>query len=159
MNSTQKIDDGKAQYPLQRTYIASSRLNLQHYQMHQLIGSLIPPHIPIAPKDLIADLGAGTGIWLLDLSRSVPNDCTLEGWDISDQQFPLPGGLPQNVKFGLLDCSQENGVPENLKQRYSVVHIGIVGAVIKNEDVLNIWIRNVWEMLSECITSKVLILR
>ncbi|PQE14568.1 umta methyltransferase family protein [Rutstroemia sp. NJR-2017a WRK4] len=81
-----------------------ARLNLQHYLWKDGLGYLLHPSIPLnGPNTRIADLGTGTGIWVLDLARQLPETTQLYGFDISDAQYPHPKYLPPNVKLETLD--------------------------------------------------------
>ncbi|KAF2258859.1 hypothetical protein CC78DRAFT_410600, partial [Lojkania enalia] len=82
---------------LQRNNIAATRLNLQHYQFQLAIGWLLHPAVPMKPHMHVADLAAGTVIWPLDLIDHVLADAILEGWDISNEQFPFADSLPWNA--------------------------------------------------------------
>jgi hypothetical protein len=135
------------EYVLRRNYAAAARLNLQHYQHRQCLGYLLHPSIPVQPGLKIADVATGTGIWLLELAGEVPEHCVLEGWDISDAQFPHESCLPSNVKFGVFDATRD--VPEELIAKYDIVHVGLLALVLKNGDPA-VWIHNLMKMLSKC---------
>jgi hypothetical protein len=137
------------EYVLKRDYAASARLNLQHYQHKQCLGYLLHPSIPLKPGYHIADVATGTGVWLLDLAGQIAGNCVLEGWDISDAQFPHESSLPENVKFGIFDATA--GVPERLEERYDIIHVGLLALVVKNGDP-SVWIQNLLKMLSKCLT-------
>jgi hypothetical protein len=132
-------------YALQRHHAASTRLNLQHYQMQQILGHLLHPSIPIRPGMKIGEIATGTAIWLLDLVDHVPSDCLLEGWDISDDQYPGSELLPDNIKLGIWDATSE--VPEHMIERYDVVHVSIVAFVVQGVDP-GLWIENLKKMIS-----------
>jgi hypothetical protein len=135
-----------SQYVLRRDYAASARLNLQHYQHKQCLGYLLHPSIQIKPGMKIADVATGTGTWLLDLSDEVPEHCLLEGWDISNAQFPHKSSLPANVKFGVFDATA--GIPKDLVEKYDVVHVGLLALVVKGDPAE--WIQNLMRLLSKC---------
>lgn len=90
------IDD----YTLGRDYRASGRLHLQHHLWLETFGYHLNPSIPTSKEDLaIVDVGTGTGVWLLELDRRLPNpSARLCGVDISADQFPRPEWLPPNAR-------------------------------------------------------------
>lgn len=157
--TTQASYQSTNDYVLRRNYAASARLNLQHYQHKQCLSYLLHPSIPMREGIRIADVATGTGVWLLDLATSSPANCTFEGWDISDAQFPHKSSLPDNVKFGTFDVTA--GVPEELVGRYDVVHVGLLALVIKDGNP-GPWVENLGKMLSEfrsraracCVSAK-----
>eukprot|EP00136_Aspergillus_niger_P009767 XP_001401990.2 methyltransferase [Aspergillus niger CBS 513.88] len=119
-------------YRLGRDVIASTRLNLQHYIWKENIGYLLHPSIrfPNASSNSdisIADVGTGTGIWLLDLHRQYPN-ATLHGFDISSEQYPAPGFLPSNISLRHLNILEE--IPEEYVEKYDVVHARLLVQVV-----------------------------
>jgi SAM-dependent methyltransferase len=64
------------------------------------LGFLIHPNIPLLSSTLkIADIGTGTGIWLLDVAKNLPQTCQLTGFDVSSSAFPPSETLPPNVTF------------------------------------------------------------
>ncbi|OCK76944.1 S-adenosyl-L-methionine-dependent methyltransferase [Lepidopterella palustris CBS 459.81] len=134
------------EYVLRRDYAASARLNLQHYQMKETIGYLLHPDIRVSEGMRIADIACGTGMWLLDLSSEVPESVTLEGFDISDDQFPHMSYLPKNIKLKTLDAT--GPVPEELVGRYDVVHVALLTLVVKDGEP-GVWIRNLMSMLEQ----------
>lgn len=66
----------------------------------------------------IADIGAGTGIWLLDLSEQLPSSVQLDGFDIDVSQCPPRAWLPSNVAMRKLDIDDE--IPEELVGVYGM---------------------------------------
>jgi SAM-dependent methyltransferase len=47
----------------------------------------------------VADIATGTGIWLMDLAKTLPSTCHFTGYDISAAQFPPQSSWPPNVSF------------------------------------------------------------
>ena len=56
---------------------------------------------------VIADVGTGTGIWLLDLAESLPQSTELWGFDIDLSQTPPREWLPENVHMEQLDIHDD----------------------------------------------------
>jgi SAM-dependent methyltransferase len=68
------------------------------------LGFLIHPNIPLlSPTLKVADIGTGTGIWLLDVAKSLPQTCQLTGFDVTSSAFPPSQTLPPNVSFKIQD--------------------------------------------------------
>lgn len=80
----------------------------------------------------IADIGAGTGTWLLDLAKHVPDTVQLDGFDVSTAQFPHKEWIPSNVSLSALNAKTEP--PEHLLEAYDIVHIRLFLAVVDNND-------------------------
>ncbi|PKX88641.1 class I SAM-dependent methyltransferase [Aspergillus novofumigatus IBT 16806] len=115
-------------YRLNRNVAASTRLSLQHYIWKENMGYLLHPSIDVSRPDLaIADVGTGTGIWILDLLRQLPN-AKLHGFDISSEQYPAPGFLPPNVSLSKLDILGE--IPEEYRGKFDVVHARLLVQVV-----------------------------
>ncbi|KAF7884303.1 uncharacterized protein EAF02_004639 [Botrytis sinoallii] len=111
---------------------ASVRLYLQHWMCQYETGFILHPAIPTDKKDLkILDVACGTGIWLVDLSRSLP-EAQLDGFDISDSHFPSKSELPENVKLFTHDALKPP--TEDISGKYDVVHVGRINLFIRNED-------------------------
>jgi SAM-dependent methyltransferase len=89
----------------QNIYInLSNRLDEQHFLTTKTLGFLVHPNISIAsPTAKIADVGTGTGIWLLDVAKSLPSTCEFTGFDVTPAAFPPPQTLPPNVSFKIQD--------------------------------------------------------
>ncbi|KAL7940783.1 S-adenosyl-L-methionine-dependent methyltransferase [Trichoderma barbatum] len=123
-----EIDD----YALGRDYAEGLRLETQHLLWNIHDGYTIDPKIPITPQTKIADVGTGTGVWLLDVATQVPSTVQLDGFDISDEQFPHKSNVPENVNFRITDALSK--VPDDLVGQYDVVHIRFLGPIIKGGD-------------------------
>ncbi|KAA8643883.1 hypothetical protein EYZ11_006633 [Aspergillus tanneri] len=115
-------------YRLNRDVAASTRLSLQHYIWKENMGYVLHPSIDVSQPNLsIADVGTGTGIWLLDLHRQLPN-AHLHGFDISSEQYPAPGFLPSNVSLSKLDILAD--IPEEYKEKFDIVHARLLVQVV-----------------------------
>ncbi|KAH6847219.1 S-adenosyl-L-methionine-dependent methyltransferase, partial [Chaetomium sp. MPI-CAGE-AT-0009] len=83
------------------------RLDEQHIFTTKTLGFLIHPNIPPPnPHAKIADVGCGTGIWLLDVAKSLPATCQLTGFDATASSFPPEHQVPPNVTFQTQDMHQ-----------------------------------------------------
>ncbi|CEN62960.1 hypothetical protein ASPCAL09588 [Aspergillus calidoustus] len=112
---------------------ASSRLNLQHYWATLTCGYLLHPDIPVPEDARIADIATGTGIWPISLSLALPASVQLNGFDITDAQFPPREWLPPNVRLEKLDIL--GPVPQELRGRYDVVAIRFFSLMVMDNDV------------------------
>ncbi|KAI9683049.1 MAG: hypothetical protein M1822_006242 [Bathelium mastoideum] len=111
---------------------AAVRLYIQHWMCQYQTGFLLHPAVPSqAPGLKIIDVACGTGIWLIDLSRSLPN-AQLDGFDISDAHFPPRDELPRYVDLFSLDATKP--LPEHMVAKYDVVHIGRINLFIRHEN-------------------------
>ncbi|XHG05978.1 hypothetical protein AWENTII_009191 [Aspergillus wentii] len=119
-------------YLLDRRLSESVRLDAQHLLWKLQTGYALHPDIPIKDDMKIADIGTGTGVWLLDIENDLPKTVNLDGFDISDSQFPPAHTLPANVHFGVLDALED--IPSKLAGRYDVVHLRMWCCVIKGND-------------------------
>jgi len=89
------------------------RLDEQHVFTTKTLGFLIHPNIPVASPTLkIADIGAGSGIWLLDVAKSLPSTCHFTGFDFTSSAFPPPQTWPSNVTFKIQDMFLPFPAPE-----------------------------------------------
>ncbi|KAL8687373.1 MAG: hypothetical protein Q9218_006434 [Villophora microphyllina] len=125
----------ESDYGLGRGYASSLRLNFQHHLLRQLLGYSIPPDLvsgkglPQTPK--IADVGAGTAQWLIDVAHEFPS-AELDGFDISGNQFPSSAWLPSNITLTELDITKS--IPANLEGQYDLVHVQLFLCVVQKED-------------------------
>ncbi|KAI4232071.1 MAG: hypothetical protein LQ349_005224 [Xanthoria aureola] len=93
----------------------------------------------------IADVGAGTGIWLIELSKTLPGSTQLDGFDIDLSQLPPKEWLPSNVATHTLDVSSV--LPPSLVGKYDIVHLRLFIAIVKHNDPVPI-LRNLVAMLT-----------
>jgi SAM-dependent methyltransferase len=127
-------------YALDRAgYSASGRLMFQHYLWKDATGCLIHPSIlsdvgggGVGPKSSggevevrVADVGAGTGAWALDVAALSGVDgidrFSVHGFDISDEQLPPAHILPENVRLSVGDALAD--VPDELHGTFDIVHV------------------------------------
>lgn len=121
-------------YLLSRDYVDCTRLNLQHYIWTQMFGYLLHPSIDTSIDNLkVADIGTGTGIWLMDLSRQLPLTSQLDGFDVDTSQAPPTEWLPANVNIRKWDIFTE--VPDELVGQYDIVHLKLLVFVVKGDPV------------------------
>ncbi|MCJ1433764.1 hypothetical protein MMC27_003129 [Xylographa pallens] len=111
---------------------AQRRLNCQHYLWRETLNFLISPNISIGPTPRVADVGTGTGIWLLDLAKNLPSSAQLEGFDISSTGYPPKEWLPSNVELRLWNVFDEP--PEHMHEKYDVVHLRLFLVVVDDND-------------------------
>ena len=71
-------------------------------------------------------------VWLCDLSNDLPSSSQLDGFDISDSQFPVPESLPSKVKLYAQDAAAEP--PRELHGQYDIVHLRLFLSVIVDND-------------------------
>lgn len=111
---------------------SSARLNYQHFLAKQQLGYLLHPSIKFQgahPK--VADVGAGTCIWSIELSQQYP-DVQFDCYDVTDTQFPATDFLPENISLHVHDAFQR--FPERLHGTYDVVHVQMFLTIVKNDD-------------------------
>ena len=121
------------QYTLDRGYSAASRLNYQFYLWKKTLKFNLHPSIPV-PKDTarIADVGTGTGIWLLDLAEEVPTSVQMDGLDITLSQAPPKQWLPPNIS--MREWSIFEDVPGDLVGKFDIVHVRLLLLVIPDDN-------------------------
>ncbi|OAK99154.1 hypothetical protein IQ06DRAFT_294576 [Phaeosphaeriaceae sp. SRC1lsM3a] len=119
-------------YVLGRGFSANARLNLQYFLWRDG-GFFLHPSLPVHGSNLrVAEIGIGTGIWLVDLARNLPASARIEGFDIDLTQCPPKEWLPENVSVHELDCLQP--LPAHLLASYDIVHIQLFHLAIHNND-------------------------
>ncbi|KAL8907022.1 MAG: hypothetical protein Q9171_006025 [Xanthocarpia ochracea] len=120
-------------YVLNRDFTASTRLNCQHYMWQQEIRFTLHLSIPEpASGAAIADVAAGTGVWLIEVAKQYPLvDCL--GLDISTTQSPPKAWLPSNIDFKIWDFTEKP--PADLCGRFDVVHIRLIGIIFDHEPI------------------------
>ena len=105
----------------------------------QLVGS----HLRVVLISLADNCSAR--IWIGELTRELPH-ARIDGFDISDEQYPPEKWYGPNVALSKLDIFKP--LPEELKGKYDVVHLRFFMAVAVDDNV-QIVIRNLKDMLSK----------
>ena len=128
-------------------------LNFQHTLFRNLLGYTIHPDIYShggLPEDArIADIGTGTGYltitlqfpcmhdidpacsqWLIDISSELPL-AQLDGFDISEDQFPCKAWLPSRISLSQLDITEN--IPQHLEGLYDLVHVQLFLCVVQKD--------------------------
>ncbi|KAJ0114058.1 hypothetical protein J7T55_007892 [Diaporthe amygdali] len=120
-------------YVFTRDYLDNSRINLMHSFWTKVFGYTVHPKIPTNQPDLrVADVGTGTGIWLLDARDTFAPSAQLEGFDISFDATPPAGVIPSNVKFRHWDVNTD--LPPDLDGVFDIVHVRFLSFVLLNDD-------------------------
>ncbi|KAL5364273.1 S-adenosyl-L-methionine-dependent methyltransferase [Aspergillus floccosus] len=122
----------KTGYILGRNISESVRLDAQHLLLTYHCGYVLHPHICVSESMNIAEVGTGTGRWLLDVARAVPETVQLDGFDVSDSQFPPRRMWPPNVTMSALNSLQDP--PLHLRGKYNVVHLRMWTCIIQQND-------------------------
>ncbi|KAL8743952.1 MAG: hypothetical protein Q9190_003748 [Brigantiaea leucoxantha] len=122
--------DGQG-YMLSYDHTAACRLNLQFYLWRDTLGFNIHPVIELDNSSCVADIACGTGSWLIDVARSLP-DAQLDGFDINLAQAPHTHWLPRNISLRPLDILQD--IPDNLLGKYDLVHVRLLVLVVQQVD-------------------------
>ena len=137
--------DGRG-YMLDRHYAAAVRLNFQHYLWKEALKFNIHPSIPVpnpGQNAYIADVCTGTAVWLAEVAHELPN-VQLHGFDIDLTQAPPKEWLPSNT--WLRQWNVFDTIPDELRGKYDIVHVGLLILVVENSDPRPI-IRNLIQML------------
>ncbi|KAJ8121264.1 hypothetical protein ONZ43_g2243 [Nemania bipapillata] len=128
------MTSSQPEYVFTRDYVDRNRLNLQHYLWVEQFGYYIHPHIPPpGPQHRIADIGTGTGVWLMDLSARLPATVRLEGLDVSLAATTPAGWVPSNVSFREWNIKQEP--PEDLIEQYDIIHVRFLLFVLLDDEI------------------------
>ena len=83
-------------------------------------------------------------IWLTDVARTLPSSAVLVGTDVSLDQ--CPPWLPSNVSLQTWSIFDEP--PDNLLGRFDVVHLRLLGFVLRDNQIAAT-IQRVMKVLSE----------
>jgi SAM-dependent methyltransferase len=129
VSATPKPDQGSA-YSLGRCHLAACRLNLQHYLWRETLGLSIHAAIKLPPNPVIADIACGTGLWLIDVSREVP-DAQLYGFDMNLTQAPHNGWLPSNISLKQWNFFDE--VPPDFIGKFDFIHARLLVMVLPDD--------------------------
>ncbi|KAI1168090.1 UMTA methyltransferase family protein [Nemania serpens] len=123
----------KDDYVFTRDFLDNTRINLMHHIWTKMFGYNVHPHIPTNNPGLrVADVGTGTGIWLLDVHDKL-KDAQLDGLDVSFDAAPPTHILPPGVTLRHWDIKQN--VPEDLIGVYDIVNVRFLAYVVLNDEV------------------------
>ncbi|KAK2604077.1 hypothetical protein N8I77_007036 [Diaporthe amygdali] len=135
----------KDDYVLTRDFLDNNRINLLHCLWVKIFGYVVHPKIPIQSANLrVADVGTGTGIWLLDVRELAAPTARLEGFDISLATVPPAETLPSNVRFRHWDVKQD--LPQDLVGAFDIVHLRSLSFVLLNSQVPDV-VERLFKML------------
>ncbi|KAI0446175.1 hypothetical protein F4803DRAFT_559569 [Xylaria telfairii] len=127
-----QVKDVLESYPLSRDFVDFNRLNLQHYFWKEIFGYNINPKILERRRVLkVADVGTGTGTWLLDVSSQLGPATELVGFDSDISQVPPKEWLPTNVAVRSWDVFTE--VPDDLIGQFDLVNLRLFSFVIQDD--------------------------
>ncbi|KAI2628672.1 S-adenosyl-L-methionine-dependent methyltransferase [Hypoxylon sp. NC1633] len=123
----------KAEYVFTRDFLDNNRINLMHHLWTKIFGYYIHPKIPTDAANLkVADVGSGTGIWLLDVQDKL-KEARLDGFDVSFDAAPPRETLPTGVTFR--QWNVKDSVPEDLVGTYDIINVRFFSFVILNDEV------------------------
>lgn len=128
-----------------RTHAAASRLNLQFYLWKDALKFNIHPSIlpSLSQNAVIADVASGSGMWLIDVSRQLP-EAQLDGFDLVLRQVPHQKWLPSNVNVRYWNILED--LPDDLVGKYDYVHTRLLVLIVEQKNPRSI-IRNLRKML------------
>lgn len=86
-------------------------------------------------------------LWLLDLGSELAETVQLDGYDISESQWPHEKLLPSNISLKKLNSLE--AVPKELQGKYDVVHLRFWCCIVKGNDPRKL-IQHALDLLSEC---------
>ncbi|KAH9934297.1 uncharacterized protein B0H18DRAFT_869986 [Fomitopsis serialis] len=122
-------------YVLPSDAAEKERLALQHrLLLHVLNNRIIMPDVTIGPADHILDSGTGTGIWLLDAMKIVPETTVLHGLDIEPGLFPREDHAVVsrgNVHFHVGSCA---AMPSDWNGKFKLVNQRHMIAALRKEE-------------------------
>lgn len=110
------------------------RLDFQHAFLDDMMDNqLLPQHIAkeleANPSPQICEIATGTGVWLKELAKTLPEKAELVGLDYDTTKFPTPKKLPSNVKLSYANAFEP--FPEELRGRFDVVHLRLFVFAVK----------------------------
>ena len=91
-----------------------------------------------------------TRIWCIDVSDEVDQSVTIDGFDISSEQFPHASFLPSNVHLYTQDIHVP--FPEELRGKYDLVVLRFLVTVVDSHS-LGPLVENIASLLSECLAG------
>ncbi|KAM0231674.1 hypothetical protein ACHAP5_010966 [Fusarium lateritium] len=127
-------------YLLPRGQEETKRLNEQHrYILDLCDGNILSPQIPTDSLEMVADVGTGSGAWLLDLDRrlranGVSYSITFHGFDISSVQLPnFDGDQQSRFMFSVHDVRKP--FPREHLGQYDLVHLRLLMWALRTDEI------------------------
>ncbi|KAL9600490.1 MAG: hypothetical protein Q9219_003141 [cf. Caloplaca sp. 3 TL-2023] len=142
---------GEQSWP-SRQNVASLRSAELHYLWKAQLRFLLHPkvNLTIQPKHFkVAEIGTGSGVWLLDLAKQLPPTVTLHGFDIDTSLAPPSQWLPPNMTIQQVDNYTSKLTPDAF-QAYDIIHVAHVTPTIKDNSPGEV-IKNILSMLSKTL--------
>lgn len=68
--------------------------------------------------------------WLIDVSSDLPS-AQLDGFDVSEEQYPCKAWLPSHISLSHLDITKE--IPSRLEGVYDLVHVQLFLCVVQKD--------------------------
>lgn len=68
--------------------------------------------------------------WLIDVSPDLPS-AQLDGFDVSEEQYPCKAWLPSHISLSQLDITKE--IPSHLEGVYDLVHVQLFLCVVQKD--------------------------
>ncbi len=124
-----------------------TRLEVQHSFFNVILeNQLLPSHIATElaanPSPKVLEIATGTGIWLRELAKTLPESAELVGLDYDTSKFPKT--VPPNMRLIFGDMYKP--FPEELQGKFDVVHIRLILYAAKTG--MGAWLaRNVLSLL------------
>ncbi|KAK6858404.1 hypothetical protein PG995_006103 [Apiospora arundinis] len=129
MAEVKEVKDVLESYPLSRDFVDFNR---HHYLWKDVFGYNIHPKIHQGRELMkVADVGAGTGVWLMDVLPQLHPDAQLVGVDTDTSQLAPEQWLPPRVTVREWDVFTE--VPEDLVGAFDMVNLRLFNFVIVDD--------------------------
>ncbi|KAL9056096.1 MAG: hypothetical protein Q9162_003159 [Coniocarpon cinnabarinum] len=111
-------------------------------ESERTVGYCVHPKIrpTLGPNARIADIGTATGAWLEACNEELGTGITLDGFDISDLNFPPPERTSPNVHFHIVDAKQPFAA--QFLGQYDLVHIRFMASANT---------RDCWAVMARCV--------
>ncbi|KAJ5660960.1 uncharacterized protein N7484_000332 [Penicillium longicatenatum] len=71
-------------------------------------------------------------MWLIDLASQISDSAQLDGYELSEKQFPPRPSWPSYITFSKLDAFKD--VPERLQHKYDVIRLRFWYCVVRDND-------------------------
>lgn len=84
--------------------------------------------------------------WLIDVSPDLPAG-QLDGFDVSEEQYPCKAWLPSHVSLSHLDITKQ--IPPHLEGVYDLVHVQLFLCVVQKDGPAAI-LKEMYKLLSVC---------